>query len=82
MAQLSPRNVKVSKDDLLFKKLENVGLSESYTVLKKEGVTESSLWTLSQDDLEKIGVTLMQRRKYRQEFDKIIKNGNLRIFMS
>ena len=70
-----------TKPDLLLIKLEKAGLSDLHSILKNEGVTESSLWTLDKDDIQCVGANLMQRRRYLEAKEKALEEialkGNL-----
>ena len=88
-------NTKGPENIILLKELEQTGISDLYSLLEGEGVTETNLWALSQEDLaihrlamhrQSIGPNLIQRKRYLQakqeSLDGIEKIGNLSISIS
>ena len=60
---------------MLLNQLEKFGLTDIYPILKKEGITDSEVWTLNEDEAKSAGLTIMQRRRYFKAVAAIAKRG-------
>ena len=57
----------------LLEELQQWELTEIYDVLSEEAVTKSILWTLNEEDLNKLGIKWIQRKKYFRAVEQIKK---------